>query len=124
MSEPSSASPPALSLTGLVKRFGAKVAVDDLHLTVRTGCLFGLVGPNGAGKTTTLSMATGLLRPDAGRALILGRDVWADPAGAKALIGVLPDGMRLFDRLTGSGAAALCRVAPPRAGARDRQPYR
>ena len=47
-------------------------------------------------------MATGLLRPDAGRALILGHDVWAEPARAKSLIGVLPDGMRLFDRLTGA----------------------
>jgi ABC-2 type transport system ATP-binding protein len=94
--------PPALQLSGLVKRFGSKVAVDDLDLTVRAGCMFGLVGPNGAGKTTTLSMATGLLRPDAGRASVLGRDVWTDPAGAKALIGVLPDGMRLFDRLTGA----------------------
>ena len=96
-------SPPlaALALDGLVKRFGTKVAVDGLDLTVRPGCLFGLVGPNGAGKTTTLSMATGLLRPDAGRTLILGHDVWSDPARAKALIGVLPDGMRLFDRLTG-----------------------
>lgn len=98
----SSSAPPALALSGLVKRFGAKTAVDQLELTVRSGCLFGLVGPNGAGKTTTLSMATGLLRPDAGRALILGHDVWADPARAKALIGVLPDGMRLFDRLTGA----------------------
>ena len=63
--------------------------------------MFGLVGPNGAGKTTTLSMATGLLRPDAGRAEVLGQDVWADPAAAKRLMGVLPDGMRLFDRLSG-----------------------
>lgn len=92
----------ALQLTGLVKRFGPKTAVDDLHLTVRSGCLFGLVGPNGAGKTTTLSMATGLLRPDAGRAAVLGRDVWTDPREPEALIGVLPDGMRLFDRLTGA----------------------
>ena len=66
MSANTAARPPALALTGLVKRFGAKVAVDDLDLTVRPGCMFGLVGPNGAGKTTTLSMATGLLRPDAG----------------------------------------------------------
>ncbi len=93
--------PPALSLIGLHKRFGPKIAVDDLHLQVRSGCLFGLVGPNGAGKTTTLSMATGLLRPDAGTAAVLGRDVWTDPAAAKALIGVLPDGLRLFDRLSG-----------------------
>jgi ABC-2 type transport system ATP-binding protein len=54
--------------------------------------MFGLVGPNGAGKTTMLSMATGLLRPDAGTAYVLGHDVWTDPAAAKARMGVLPDG--------------------------------
>ena len=63
--------------------------------------MFALVGPNGAGKTTTLSMATGLLRPDAGVARVLDHDVWSDPAAAKALMGVLPDGLRLFDRLSG-----------------------
>jgi ABC-2 type transport system ATP-binding protein len=63
--------------------------------------MFALVGPNGAGKTTTLSMATGLLRPDAGMARVLDHDVWSDPAAAKALMGVLPDGLRLFDRLSG-----------------------
>ncbi|SDD19225.1 ABC transporter ATP-binding protein [Auraticoccus monumenti] len=91
----------ALSLQGLHKSFGAKQAVSDLTLDVRAGSMFGLVGPNGAGKTTTLSMATGLLRPDAGRAFVLGSDVWADPAAAKARMGVLPDGVRLFDRLSG-----------------------
>jgi ABC-2 type transport system ATP-binding protein len=91
----------ALVLTSLVKSFGAKRAVDGLSLRVPRGCLFGLVGPNGAGKTTTLSMATGLLRPDHGRAAVLGVDVWADPPAAKALMGVLPDGLRLFDRLSG-----------------------
>ena len=93
--------PPALLLLGLYKDFDTKRAVDNLSLQVPTGSMFGLVGPNGAGKTTTLSMATGLLRPDYGQAFILGHDVWADPAAAKALIGVLPDGLRLFDRLTG-----------------------
>lgn len=102
MSESPFGRPPALELAGLVKRFGAKTAVDHLCLQVPQGCLFGLVGPNGAGKTTTLSMATGLLRPDAGRAAVLGHDVWSDPARAKALIGMLPDGMRLFDRLSGA----------------------
>jgi ABC-2 type transport system ATP-binding protein len=92
---------PALLLQHLVKTFGAKVAVNDLSLAVPPGCLFGLVGPNGAGKTTTLSMVTGLLRPDRGAISVLGHDVWSDPARAKALMGVLPDGMRLFDRLTG-----------------------
>lgn len=91
----------ALELNGLRKAFGQKVAVDDLHLSVPAGSLYALVGPNGAGKTTALSMATGLLRPDAGSVRVLGVDVWADPAAAKALIGILPDGMRLFDRLSG-----------------------
>ncbi len=91
----------ALSLRGLTKAFDRKRAVDALDLDVRRGCMFGLVGPNGAGKTTTLSMATGLLRPDAGTARVLDHDVWSDPAAAKALMGVLPDGVRLFDRLTG-----------------------
>lgn len=91
----------ALSLRGLVKWFGTKCAVDRLDLDVPAGSLFGLVGPNGAGKTTTLSMVTGLLRPDAGDVHVLGRDVWRDPPAAKALMGVLPDGLRLFDRLSG-----------------------
>src|SRR4051794_17734819 len=107
----------ALSLVGLTKSFGPKRAVDALHLEVRRGCMFGLVGPNGAGKTTTLSMATGLLRPDAGTARVLGHDVWTDPAAAKALLGVLPDGLRLFDRLTGGEllhyVGMLRRVPPP-----------
>ncbi|MEV6495114.1 ABC transporter ATP-binding protein [Actinoplanes sp. NPDC051633] len=92
----------ALRLRGLVKRFDSKLAVAGVDLDVPAGSFFGLLGPNGAGKTTTLSMAVGLLRPDAGRAEILSHDVWADPASAKALIGVLPDGARLFDRLNGA----------------------
>lgn len=94
--------PPALHLERLAKRFGPKVAVDGLTLTVPQGSMLGLVGPNGAGKTTTLSMATGLLRPDHGTAAVLGHDVWRDPAAAKARMGVLPDGVHLFDRLTGA----------------------
>jgi ABC-2 type transport system ATP-binding protein len=93
--------PPALALTGLWKRFGEKVAVAGLSLMVPPGSFYGLVGPNGAGKTTTLAMATGLLRPDAGAVRILGVDLWADPPAAKRLIGVLPDGVKLFDRLSG-----------------------
>ena len=93
---------PALALRGLVKRFDANVAVAGVDLAVPAGSFYGLLGPNGAGKTTTLSMAVGLLRPDAGSAHVLGHDVWADPVTAKRLLGVLPDGMRLFDRLTGA----------------------
>lgn len=95
----------ALSLRGLTKRFGETLAVDALDLDVPAGSFFGLVGPNGAGKTTTLSMATGLLRPDAGTAAVLGHELWGSGSSVlagKALLGVLPDGLRLFDRLTGA----------------------
>jgi ABC-2 type transport system ATP-binding protein len=91
----------ALELRGLTKRFGAATAVDALSLGVPHGSFYGIVGPNGAGKTTTLSMATGLLRPDAGTAEIHGIDVWARPLEAKRLIGNLADGVDLYDRLTG-----------------------
>jgi len=91
----------ALALRGLTKAFAERVAVDHIDLDVPTGSFFGLVGPNGAGKTTTLSMVTGLLRPDAGRVVVAGVDVWSDPAAAKARMGVLPDGLRLFERLSG-----------------------
>jgi ABC-2 type transport system ATP-binding protein len=92
---------PALEFSGLFKHFGDNVAVDHIDLRVPRGSFFGLVGPNGAGKTTSLSMAVGLLRPDGGTVQIFGRDVWRDPVAAKALIGVLPDGLALPDRLTG-----------------------
>ncbi|MDR7300951.1 ABC transporter ATP-binding protein [Haloactinomyces albus] len=91
----------AMRLESLGKRFGDKTAVDRLHLSVPRSSFFGLVGPNGAGKTTTLSMAVGLLRPDSGSAHILGADVWQDPVRAKELVGVLPDGMAMPERLTG-----------------------
>ncbi len=94
-------SAPALRLVGLSKSFGDKVAVDRIDLDVAAGSFFGLVGPNGAGKTTSLSMAVGLLRPDGGRAEIFGVDVWSDPARAKGLLGVLPDGLSMPERLTG-----------------------
>jgi len=93
--------PPALALRELHKRFGAKIAVHDLSLDIPPGSFYGVVGPNGAGKTTSLSMATGLLRPDHGTAYVHGIDMWREPAQAKRTLGVLPDGVRLFDRLTG-----------------------
>src|SRR5690606_21634760 len=91
----------ALSLRGLWKRFGQKIAVNNIDLDVPAGSFYGLVGPNGAGKTTSLSMATGLLRPDAGQVWVHGVDVWQNPLESKRLMGLLPDGVRLFDRLTG-----------------------
>lgn len=95
----------AVSVRGLTKAFdtarGRPPAVDRLDLDIPRGTFFGLVGRNGAGKTTALSMITGLLRPTAGTARVDGIDVWAAPRAAKAVLGVLPDGVRLFDRLAG-----------------------
>jgi ABC-type multidrug transport system ATPase subunit len=91
-----------LAINDLVKRFGPTTAVGGVTLQVRAGSFFGLVGPNGAGKTTTLSMVTGLLRPDAGSVIVHGADVWSNPVVAKRNMGVLPDSLRLFDRLTGA----------------------
>jgi ABC-2 type transport system ATP-binding protein len=91
----------AVRLRGLVKRFGATLAVAGVDLDIPAGSFYGVVGPNGAGKTTTLSMATGLLHPDAGTVHVHDVDVWRHPRAAAPLLGVLPDGLRLFDRLTG-----------------------
>jgi len=90
-----------LRVTGLLKAFGDTVAVNGIDLGVYSGTIFGIVGPNGAGKTTTLSMVTGLLRPDAGTIELAGADVWADRSKAKREMGILPDRLILFDRLTG-----------------------
>ncbi len=99
---------PAVVARGLHKRYGDKIAVEQLDLDVPRGCFYGLVGPNGAGKTTTIRMMTGLLRPDGGQVWIGGLDCWADPAAVKARIGVLPDEFRLFDRLTGAELLNYC----------------
>ncbi|AUS81177.1 ABC transporter ATP-binding protein [Actinoalloteichus sp. AHMU CJ021] len=97
----------ALRIDELRKDFGAKAAVDGVSLVVPAGSFFGLVGPNGAGKTTLLSMAVGLLRPDAGSVTLFGSDVWADPVAAKEVLGVLPDGLALPERLTGGELLAF-----------------
>ncbi len=89
----------AIEARGLTKAFGPKTAVDNLDLTIPRGSWFGLVGPNGAGKTTTIKMIVGLLRPDAGMVRVDGIDVWPDPLEAKHRLGVLPDDLRLFERL-------------------------
>lgn len=92
----------ALRLDGLTKDFSGTLAADHVDLTVPVGSLTGLVGPNGAGKTTSIAMAVGLLRPDSGTAAVHGVDVWAEPVRAKAMLGVLPDGLALPERLTGA----------------------
>jgi sodium transport system ATP-binding protein len=84
----------------LQKRFGAVTAVRDVSFRAEDGCVTGLLGPNGAGKTTTLRMLSGLMRPDAGRIVVDGVDVAADPLGAQQRMGLLPDSRGLYPRLT------------------------
>jgi ABC-2 type transport system ATP-binding protein len=90
----------ALSVTGLTKSYGGKLAVDALGFEVRRGELYALLGPNGAGKTTTLRMISGLLTADAGQIDVFGVDARADPLAAKRLIAWLPDEPLLYDKLT------------------------
>ena len=92
----------AIRTEKLTRRFGNLVAVDGIDLQVTAGQFFGFLGPNGAGKSTTIKMLTGLLAPSAGRVELLGMDFAAHPVEVKRLIGVVPEGMGLFERLTGS----------------------
>ncbi|HOV61454.1 MAG TPA: ABC transporter ATP-binding protein [Candidatus Hydrogenedentes bacterium] len=85
----------------LTRRFGPKVAVDDLNLDIPAGTFFCFLGPNGAGKTTTIRILTGLLRPSAGRAILGGHDIQKEPILARRLIGYVPDHPFLYDKLTG-----------------------
>ena len=92
---------PAVVTHDLVRAFGQKVAVNHLNLNVQRGEFYGFLGPNGAGKSTTIKMLTGLLRPTSGRVVVGGVDVWRDPLQARALMGVLPEYLNLYERLTG-----------------------
>jgi ABC-2 type transport system ATP-binding protein len=86
----------------LTRRFGALMAVDGIDLQVAAGQFFGFLGPNGAGKSTTIKMLTGLLAPSSGRVQLLGLDFSSHAVEVKRQIGVVPEGMGLFERLTGS----------------------
>jgi ABC-2 type transport system ATP-binding protein len=92
----------AIRTEGLTRRFGALTAVDSVDLRVSAGQFFGFLGPNGAGKSTTIKMLTGLLAPTSGRMELLGLDFERSPIDVKRQIGVVPEGMGLFERLTGS----------------------
>jgi ABC-2 type transport system ATP-binding protein len=99
--EPVAPAAPAIVVEGLSKSFGAKLAVDRLSFRVARGRFFGFLGPNGAGKSTTIKMLTGLLRPSAGTARIEGVAIDGDLLALKAQIGVLPEELPLYERLTG-----------------------
>src|SRR6476659_1009886 len=90
----------ALETRGLRRTFGDVVAVDGIDLAVPRGSLYGFLGPNGAGKSTTIKCLTGLLRPSGGSMRILGVDPLADAVAVKRRIGVVPEDLALFDRLT------------------------
>ena len=85
----------------LTKRYGAKIAVNDLNLSIRKGEVFGLLGPNGAGKTTTILMLLGLTEPTAGRATIEGCDCTRNPLEVKSIVGYLPDNVGFYTDMTG-----------------------
>jgi ABC-2 type transport system ATP-binding protein len=90
----------AIQTRGLTRRFGELTAVDDVTFSVAQGQFFGFLGPNGAGKSTTIKMLTGLLEPTAGSIDILGQPFSASALHLKRQIGVVPEGMALFGRLT------------------------
>jgi ABC-2 type transport system ATP-binding protein len=92
----------AIVTEGLSRTFGALVAVDKVDLTVEAGQFFGFLGPNGAGKSTTIRMLTGLLAPSSGRMELFGLDFEKNMIEVKRQIGVVPEGLALFDRLTGN----------------------
>ena len=98
---------PALETHGLRKLFGDLVAVDGIDLTVPRGSFDGFLGPNGAGKSTTIKCMTGLLAPTAGTYRILDLDPLRDPVAVKRKVGVVPEDLALFDRLSGAETLAF-----------------
>jgi ABC-2 type transport system ATP-binding protein len=92
----------AIQTQKLSRNFGNLTAVDSIDLHVASGQFFGFLGPNGAGKSTTIKMLTGLLVPSSGSMQLLGLDFASNPVEVKRRIGVVPEGMGLFERLTGS----------------------
>ncbi|MGE5493849.1 MAG: ABC transporter ATP-binding protein [Burkholderiales bacterium] len=91
-----------IELNGVSKTYGGKIkAVDNISLTIDSGCIYGFLGPNGAGKTTTIKLITGIIKPDSGRILVDGADVEKEPLKTKKSIGFVPDDPNVFLRLKG-----------------------
>lgn len=94
-------STPLIETSHLVKRYGDKLAVDDVSFQVNAGEIFGFLGPNGAGKSTTIKMIVGLLHPTSGTVKVGGYDVVTQSVQAKAACGYVPDEPNLYAKLTG-----------------------
>ena len=101
-------SAPAVEARGLIKRFGDFTAVDALSMTIPQGALYAFLGPNGAGKSTTISLLTGIYAPDGGTIRILGLDAIREPLRVKSHVGVVPEELSLFERLTGRQYLTFC----------------
>lgn len=97
----------AIETHGLRKSFGDFVAVDGINLKVPRGSFYGFLGPNGAGKSTTIKCLTGLLRPTGGTFVLMDLDPTTDPIRVKKQVGVVPEDLALFDRLTGAETLAF-----------------
>ncbi len=112
----------AIETFELVRRFGDFTAVDHINLRIEPGRFFGFLGPNGAGKSTTIKMLTGLLAPTSGRIRVLGRDLASESLEVKRRIGVVPEDLNLFERLTGAEMLAFtgCMYGLPRANISER----
>lgn len=91
---------PIIELNGLTKFYGSVKAVDDLHLTIEKGEIFGLLGPNGAGKTTTILMMLGLAEPSSGSAFVCGLNATTNPIAVKRKVGYMPDSVGFYDNMT------------------------
>lgn len=89
-----------ITVERLRKSFGSLVAVDDVSFTIRSGEIFGLLGPNGAGKTTCINMICGVLKPDGGRIVIGGRDIWLDAKTVKRSLGVVPQEIAVYEDIS------------------------
>lgn len=98
----------AVEARGLVKRFGELTAVNALSMRIPRGAFYAFLGPNGAGKSTTISLLTGIYAPDGGEMRILGIDAVARPLEVKSRIGVVPEELSLFERLTGRQYLTFC----------------
>ncbi len=120
-SAPPDAEPPLISLAGLTRRFGDRLAVDDVSFSVGRGEVVGLVGPNGAGKTTAMRMVAGFLPPSAGRAAIAGIDVVERPVAAQARLGYLPEGAPAWGEMTPEGLLRFVAAAHGLTGAARRR---